>query len=352
MPVAIVGRRADRHRLRGRAGRRGVAAVCYEKGVDPRLHLSTSRRRCAGFRPATSSTSPASRSRRRSAHPTRLETLAYYRGVAERFGVRVVAETTIESIRSARRRPPERFRERRTGPLAFEAPAAILATGFFHNPRRLGVPGEGLAARPLALRLGLSLPRPGRRRRGRQEFRGRGRARSLPPRSAGHARRPRAGRSPSGSSTGSSPTSRTASPPARSGRSSSSRSWRSRPRLRPDRDARGEESVRADAVFPLIGYEPDFALFERCGIRRRRARRACRSTTRETLESNVPNLYLAGAMLGGAELGRIFIENSRHHAASSPRRSPRKGLPGGGLALGRSATFRPPAVFQERRRAS
>jgi thioredoxin reductase (NADPH) len=35
----------------------------------------------------------------------------------------------------------------------------------------------------------------------------------------------------------------------------------------------------------------------------------------ETLESNVPNVYLAGAILGGLELGRIFIENSRHHAA-------------------------------------
>ena len=29
----------------------------------------------------------------------------------------------------------------------------------------------------------------------------------------------------------------------------------------------GEGRIPADAVFPLIGYEPDFALFERCGIR-------------------------------------------------------------------------------------
>jgi thioredoxin reductase (NADPH) len=34
----------------------------------------------------------------------------------------------------------------------------------------------------------------------------------------------------------------------------------------------------------------------------------------ETLESNVPGLYLAGALLGGRELGKIFIENTRHHA--------------------------------------
>jgi thioredoxin reductase (NADPH) len=39
----------------------------------------------------------------------------------------------------------------------------------------------------------------------------------------------------------------------------------------------------------------------------------------QTLESNVPNLYLAGAMLGGREIGRIFIENSRHHATRIAR---------------------------------
>ena len=76
----------------------------------------------------------------------------------------------------------------------------------------------------------------------------------------------------------------------------------------------GEESVRANAVFPLIGYEPDFGLFERCGILVEGPNRAPVHDP-ETLESNVPNLYLAGAMLGGTELGRIFIENSRHHAA-------------------------------------
>ena len=77
---------------------------------------------------------------------------------------------------------------------------------------------------------------------------------------------------------------------------------------------RGEETVGADAVFPLIGYEPDFALFERCGIRLEGEGRVPVHDP-ETLESNVPDLYLAGALLGGGEIGRIFIENSRHHAA-------------------------------------
>ena len=71
---------------------------------------------------------------------------------------------------------------------------------------------------------------------------------------------------------------------------------------------------RADAVFPLIGYQPDFALFERCGIRLEGPQRVPAHDS-DTLESNVPGLYLAGAILGGTEVGHIFIENSRHHAS-------------------------------------
>ena len=75
----------------------------------------------------------------------------------------------------------------------------------------------------------------------------------------------------------------------------------------------GKEALPADAVFPLIGYEPDFAFFERCGVQLEGPNRIP-SHDLETLESNVPGLYLAGAILGGVEVGRIFIE-SRHHAA-------------------------------------
>jgi thioredoxin reductase (NADPH) len=75
----------------------------------------------------------------------------------------------------------------------------------------------------------------------------------------------------------------------------------------------GAQDLHADAVFPLIGYQPDFALFERCGIQLEPPLQVP-SHDPETLESNVPNLYLAGAILGGIEIGRIFIENSRHHA--------------------------------------
>ncbi|HEU5251680.1 MAG TPA: NAD(P)-binding domain-containing protein, partial [Thermoanaerobaculia bacterium] len=75
----------------------------------------------------------------------------------------------------------------------------------------------------------------------------------------------------------------------------------------------GPDSVPAEAVFPLIGYEPDFGLLARCGVRLEGPQRVPAHDP-ATLESNVPNLYLAGAILGGTEIGHIFIENSRHHA--------------------------------------
>jgi len=86
----------------------------------------------------------------------------------------------------------------------------------------------------------------------------------------------------------------------------------------------GQMLVPADAVFALIGYEPDFALLERCGVVLEGERRQPRHDA-ETFESNVPGLYLAGAVLSGTDTGRIFIENSRHHAAAIAEAIARKG---------------------------
>jgi thioredoxin reductase (NADPH) len=37
----------------------------------------------------------------------------------------------------------------------------------------------------------------------------------------------------------------------------------------------------------------------------------------ETLETNVPGLYLAGAVISGRETNRIFIENGRFHGEAA-----------------------------------
>jgi thioredoxin reductase (NADPH) len=294
-------------------GRRGIGAVCYERGgiLDSIQHFPEEMRffstrdllGIAGV-PFTSV----------DAHPSRLDALAYYRGVAEHFGVRVVAETTVERIAPAPRGGLRVAARGRIGAFSVDAPAAVLATGFFHNPLRLQVPGGDLphvharyvsgypfhgrdvvvvGGKNSAAEAALDLFRHGARvtlvHRGpslsekvkywiRPDLENRiaaGRIRAL---------------FGSRIASISSETVRVATPD-------------------------GEEVLPAEAVFPLIGYEPDFALLERCGVRLEGPARIPVHDA-ETLESNVPGLYLAGAILTGRETGRIFIENSRHHAGS------------------------------------
>jgi len=74
----------------------------------------------------------------------------------------------------------------------------------------------------------------------------------------------------------------------------------------------GREELPADAVFLLTGYHPDRALLEGAGVRVDAA--TCKPEhDPDTLETNVPGLYLAGAVVSGNETNRIFIENGRFH---------------------------------------
>ena len=74
----------------------------------------------------------------------------------------------------------------------------------------------------------------------------------------------------------------------------------------------GEKRLPARQVFALTGYHPDFAFIESFGVK-------LDSHTKkpaldpETLESNVPGLYLAGVVIGGRHTSEIFIENGRFH---------------------------------------
>jgi thioredoxin reductase (NADPH) len=77
------------------------------------------------------------------------------------------------------------------------------------------------------------------------------------------------------------------------------------------RDANGtEESLPADRVYALTGFRADFALFRRLGIELDpETERA--SVNPETLETNVPGIYMAGSIIAGRFTSGIFIENGR-----------------------------------------
>jgi thioredoxin reductase (NADPH) len=75
----------------------------------------------------------------------------------------------------------------------------------------------------------------------------------------------------------------------------------------------GHEAVlEADQVFAMTGYHPDFDFLVQLGIELGPEARRPRLDP-QTLESNVPGIYLAGVLIGGEKTGEIFIENGRFH---------------------------------------
>lgn len=77
----------------------------------------------------------------------------------------------------------------------------------------------------------------------------------------------------------------------------------------------GRFEIANDFVFALIGYHPDFELLQSFGIELLgdHRRPACDP---ETLESNVPGIYVAGVILAGSRTNEIFIENGRFHGVN------------------------------------
>jgi thioredoxin reductase (NADPH) len=77
----------------------------------------------------------------------------------------------------------------------------------------------------------------------------------------------------------------------------------------------GREEMPADAAFLLTGYRPDTTLLERAGVRFD-ARTLQPEHDPETLETNVPGLFVAGAIVSGSDGNRVFIENGRFHGTA------------------------------------
>jgi thioredoxin reductase (NADPH) len=74
----------------------------------------------------------------------------------------------------------------------------------------------------------------------------------------------------------------------------------------------GPRAVRNDFVFALTGYHPDFPFLESLGVRIEGEDR-CPACNPQSLESNVPGIYLAGVIVAGSRTNEIFIENGRFH---------------------------------------
>ena len=94
----------------------------------------------------------------------------------------------------------------------------------------------------------------------------------------------------------------------------------------------GKLVLKNDFVFALIGYHPDFEFLQSLGVRSEGKDRmpVCDP---ETLESNVPGIYLAGVIVAGNRTNEIFIENGRFHGQQIA-----KGLIANRMATGLNAS--------------
>ena len=244
------------------------------------------------------------------AKPTREEAMMYYRGIARAEGLRVRTFTRLDKAARIAGRIRCTF-ETPTGPEEMTCDQLVLATGYFDRPNRLGVPGEDLPHvhhyfDEAHLGWGLDVVVVGGKNSAAEA--------ALQLYRAG-ARVTLIYRGP------------TLKP--------SVKYW-----LRPDLENRirfGEiqarfganveaiapasltiaiadgkaEQVRADRVYLLTGFTPDFELFRSMGIE------LDPITERpvlnpETLETNVPGIHMAGSIVSGRAISEVFIENGRY----------------------------------------
>lgn len=253
--------------------------------------------------------------------PSRRQALVYYRSVVDRYRVPLALHETVTAI-TPPAAPGGRFEvatRHRDEARRYRPRAVAVATGYFGNPRRLGVPGEELpwvdhryhdpyrhygehvaivGAGNTAVEAALDLWRNGVRVtlvHRRHEVKG----------SIKYWLKPDfENRVEEGSI------------PALYGRcvtafhEAAAERWVETVPAAGGGDA---ERLPCDAAYVLIGYRPDMGLLENAGVEID-PETLVPAHDPATCETNVPGLYVAGTLQAGAATDRIFIENSRHHA--------------------------------------
>jgi len=75
----------------------------------------------------------------------------------------------------------------------------------------------------------------------------------------------------------------------------------------------GPITIQNDFVMAMTGYQPNFGFLQKLGIWLSEEKFIPKYNP-DTMETNVPGLYLAGVVCGGLDTHLWFIENSRVHA--------------------------------------
>jgi thioredoxin reductase (NADPH) len=75
---------------------------------------------------------------------------------------------------------------------------------------------------------------------------------------------------------------------------------------------RGEECVKADFVYVMTGFAPNTQLLADAGVPID-PQTGIPKHDPDTLETSVPNLFIAGVVVAGYDANKVFIENGRYH---------------------------------------
>lgn len=76
----------------------------------------------------------------------------------------------------------------------------------------------------------------------------------------------------------------------------------------------GVITMANDYVMAMTGYKPNFDFLSKIGIELSNDGKFIPQYNTETMETNMPGIYLAGVVVGGLDTHLWFIENSRVHA--------------------------------------
>lgn len=76
----------------------------------------------------------------------------------------------------------------------------------------------------------------------------------------------------------------------------------------------GEFTVENDFVMAMTGYTPNYDFIRKLGVNVPDNGDRIPLHNEDTLETNLPNVYLAGVVCAGMRTGKLFIENTRDHA--------------------------------------
>lgn len=74
------------------------------------------------------------------------------------------------------------------------------------------------------------------------------------------------------------------------------------------------QELKNDHILALTGYKPNFKFLEKLGVNFSDENTKIPEYNKQTMETNVKGIYLAGVICGGMQTHKWFIENSRIHA--------------------------------------